>query len=325
VKRRDLFLLSAAALLCPFPTDAADQAGKRRVAVLYYGTAATNAGVRAFIDELEKLGWVDGRNVTLDVRYSEGRTERFPDLAADVVKHKPDLIVAMSTPATQAAKAAAGDIPIVMASVSDPVGSKIVSSLAHPGGNVTGLSLLAPELSVKRLDILKQAVPSMTRLGILWNLQNDGMRLRFREISAAAPALGVQVLSFGVRNPEEFDEAFAAMAREHLHALLVMADPVTLGQRERAVEFARSHRVPAIYEAREFVDAGGLFSYGISLPAHYRRAAVYVDRILKGAKPADLPVEQPSQFELIVNLKAAKALGLRIPSDLLLRADQIIE
>jgi putative tryptophan/tyrosine transport system substrate-binding protein len=325
MKRRDLFLLSAATLLCPFPAGAADPAGKRRIAVLYYGTAATNAGVRAFVDELEKLGWIDGRNVTLDVRYSEGRTERFPDLAADVVKHKPDLIVAMSTPATQAAKAAAGDIPIVMASVSDPVGSKIVSSLAHPGGNVTGLSLLAPELSVKRVDILKQAVPSLTRLGVLWNLQNDGMQLRFREINAAAPALGIQILSFGVRNPEEFDEAFIAMAREHLQALLVMADPVTLGQRERTVEFARSHRIPTIYEAREFVDAGGLLSYGISLPAHYRRAAIYVDRILKGAKPADLPVEQPTQFELVINLKTARALGLAISQSLLLRADQVID
>jgi putative ABC transport system substrate-binding protein len=212
-----------------------------------------------------------------------------------------------------------------MVAVSDPVGSKLVSSLAHPGGNITGLSLLAPELSAKRVDIVKQAVPSLRRLGVLWNVENQGMHLRFREVNAAAPALGIEVLSFGVRRSTEFEEAFAAMVRERPRALLVMADPVTLGQRQRTVEFARSHHIPAIYETREFVDAGGLLSYGINLAAHFRRAAMYVDRILKGAKPADLPVEQPTQFELVINLKTARALGLTVPHALLLRADQIID
>jgi len=325
VKRRDLFLLSAATLLCPFPAGAADPAGKRRVAVLYYGTAEASADLHAFLDGLGELGWVDGRNLTLDIRYAEGRTERFPELALDAVAQKPDLIVANSTPATQAAKAATTAIPIVMVSVSDPVGSKLVASFAHPGGNITGLSQLAPELSAKRVDILKEAVPLLARLGVVWNVENQGMHLRFREVNAAAPRLGIHVLSFGVRNPAEFEEAFAAMVRERPRALLVMADPVTLGQRQRIVEFARSHHIPAIYETREFVDAGGLLSYGINLTEHFRRAAAYVDRILKGAKPADLPVEQPTQFDLVINLKTARALGLAIPQSLLLRAAQIIE
>jgi putative tryptophan/tyrosine transport system substrate-binding protein len=325
VKRRELLRVFAAVLAGALVGEAAAQAGKPRLAVLYQGTQPASADLHAFVDGLRELGWVDGRNLTLDVRYAEGRMEQFPGLAAEAVARKPDLIVAMTTPGTQAAKAATSTIPIVMAAVSDPVGSKLVSSLAHPGGNVTGLSLLAPELSVKRLDILKQAVPSLARLGVLWNVRNGGMQLRFREVSAAAPPLGVQVLSFEVGGSAGFEEAFAAMSRRRPLALLVMADPVTLGQRRRTVEFAQHQRIPAIYEVREFVDAGGLISYGINLEAHFRRAATYVDRILKGAKPAGLPVEQPTQFELVINLKTAKALGLEIPPALRARADEVIE
>jgi putative ABC transport system substrate-binding protein len=215
--------------------------------------------------------------------------------------------------------------PIVILAASDPVGAGLVPSLARPGGNITGLSLLAPELSAKRVDFLRQTLPQLARLGVLWNVQNEGMQLRFREVSSAAPPLGIHVLSFGVRNPSEFDEAFAAMRREHPHGLLVMADTVTMGQRKRIVEFAESQHFPAIYETREFSDAGGLMSYGINMSEHYRRAAVYVDRILKGAKPADLPVEQPTKFELVINLKTAKALGLTIPQSLLARADEVIQ
>ena len=297
----------------------------RRIAVLYYGTRTMRADLDAFVEGLRDLGWVEGHNLALDVHYAEGQTERFEALAADAMARKPDLIFAMNTPAAHAAKAVAGDIPIVMAAVSDPVSSRLVASLAHPGGNITGLSQLAPELSAKRVDMLKQVVPGLSRLGVLWNLRNEGMHLRFREVNAVAPNLGIRVLSFGVRGPDEFTEAFAAMTREHPQAILVMADTVTLGQRQRTVEFARTHRIPAIYEMREFVDAGGLISYGINLPAHYRRAASYVNRVLKGAKPADLPIELPTEFELVVNLKAARALGIIIPQPVLIRADQVIE
>jgi len=297
----------------------------KRVGVLYYGVPPGGTDLRALLDALRDLGWVDGRNLVLDIRYAEGRTERFPELAADVVRQKPDVVVAVSTPGSVAAKNATNTIPIVMLAVSDPVGTKLVPNLARPGGNITGLSLLAPELSAKRVDLLKQTLPRLSRMAVLWNVQNEGMQLRFREVSAAAPALGIQVLSFGVRHPTEFDEAFAAMRREHPEALLVMADAVTVAHRHRTVEFAETNRIPAIYEVREFVDAGGLMSYGISMAEHFRRGASFVDRILKGVPPADLAIEQPSRFELIVNQRTAKTIGFTVSPSVLLRADQIIE
>jgi putative ABC transport system substrate-binding protein len=323
--RRRFLLISLVGVLARPLAAEAQQAGKVwRVAVLYYG-GPTGADLRALLDALRELGWVDGRNIVLDIRYAEGVTERFAELAAAVARQKPDLIVATSTPGIAAAKNVTSTVPIVMLNASDPVGAGLVSSLAHPGGNITGLSLLAPELSLKRVDLLKQAAQRLTRLGVLWNVQNPGMQLRFREVSTAAPGLGLQVLSFGVRNPSEFDEAFGAMQREHPEALLVMADTVTMGQRHRTVAFAGAHRLPALYESREFVDVGGLMSYGISSTEHYRRGAVYVDRILKGTPPGDLPIEQPTKFELVINRKTAKALGLTLPPSLLLGADQVIE
>jgi len=220
---------------------------------------------------------------------------------------------------------ATSTIPIVMVAVSDPVGSKLVASLARPGGNITGLSLLAPELSAKRLDLLKQALPQASRVAVLWNVANEGMMLRFRETQTAAQALGVTIESVGVRTPADFEDAFASVTKGRPEALLVLADTVTLGQRNRIVQFAEANRIPAIYEVRGFVDAGGLMAYGIDLSDQYPRVAIYVDRILKGAKPADLPVEQPSKFEFVINLKTARALSLTIPASLLMRADQVIE
>jgi len=205
------------------------------------------------------------------------------------------------------------------------VGSKLVDSLARPGGNATGLSILAPELSAKRLDLLKQALPRLSRVMVLWNSANDGMKLRFREAELAAQTLGVTLQSVAVRSPDDFDAAFAAMTRDRPESLLVLADTVTTANRRRAVEFAASNRIPAIYETRLFVEAGGLMSYGVNMHEHYRRAASYVDRILKGAKPGDLPVEQPTKFELVINMKTAKAIGLTIAPPLLFRADQVIE
>lgn len=320
---RRLVLVIALGMLAYAPASQAHHA--KVIGVLYHGAASSSADLRALLDGMRDLGWVDGRNLRVDIHYAEGRTERFPEFAAAVVREKADVIVATGTPASVAAKNATSTIPIVMVAVSDPVGAKLVPSLARPEGNITGLSLLAPELSAKRVDLLKQTLPRLSRLGVLWNNKNEGMQLRFREVSAAAPALGIQVASFEVRSPAEFDEAFAAVIRERPEALLVMADTVTMDQRHRTVSFAETNRIPTIYEMREFVDAGGLMSYGVSLIEHFRRAAVYVDRLLKGARPADLPVEQPSKFELIVNRRGAKALGMTMPPSILLRADEVVE
>jgi putative ABC transport system substrate-binding protein len=235
------------------------------------------------------------------------------------------VLVAVSTPGAIAAKRATDTIPVVILSVSDPVGSKLVDSLARPGGNVTGLSILAPELSAKRLDLLKQTLPRLSRVMVLWNSANDGMRLRFRETEVAARTLGLTLQSVTVQSPSDFDAAFAAIARDRPESLLVLADTVTTANRRRAVEFATSNQVPAIYETRLFVESGGLMSYGVNMHEHYRRAATYVDRILKGARPGDLPVEQPTKFELLINMKTAKAIGVTIPPSLLFRADQVIE
>jgi len=281
--------------------------------------------VDAFIQGLRDLGYVDGQNLALEIRYAEGRTERFPALAAELVRLKVDALVVESTPAALAAKHASTTIPTVMLAVSDPVGVKLVDSLAHPGGNVTGLSILAPELSAKRLDLLKQTLPKVSRVAVLWNSANQGMRLRFRETQAAAPALGVSLQSVTVQSPDDFDTVFTAMVTDRPESLLVLADTVTSANSSRIIEFAAKNRLPAIYEAKNFVDAGGLMSYGVDFTDHYRRAATYVDKILKGAKPADLPVEQPIKFEFVINLKTAKALRLTLPPSLLLRADQVIE
>jgi putative ABC transport system substrate-binding protein len=281
--------------------------------------------VRAFVEGLRGLGWVEGQNVLLEWRYAEGKTDRYPALAAELMALKVDALVAMSTPAALAAKQATTTTPTIMVAVSDPVGSGLVGSLARPGGNITGLSLLAPELSAKRLDLFKQAMPKLGRAAVLWNTANAGMVLRFRETEAASRALGVAIDSVGVQGPGDFEDAFATISKHRPDALLVLADTVTVGHRRRTIEFAAANRLPAIYEMREFTDDGGLMSYGISMPEHFRRAAFLVDKVLKGTKPADLPVEQPSKFELVINMKTAKALGLTIPPVVLLRADQIIE
>jgi len=304
----------------------AQQAGKIwRIGILSYGSAASPGPVTVLLQGLRDAGLAEGRNAVFEIRYSEGRTEPFPGFAAELVALRVDLLVAISTPAIVAAKKATTTIPIVMALASDPVGAKLVASLAHPGGNITGLSLLAPELTAKRLDLLTQTVSPLARVAVLWNLDNEGMALRFREAQAASRVLGVNIQSVGVRTPADFDDAFASIAKERPNALLVMADTVTMGQRKRTADFAASHRLPAIYEARDFVDVGGLMSYGIDFGDHFRRAASFVDRIVKGAKPADLPVEQPTKFELVINRNTAKALGLTIPQTLLLRADEVIE
>ncbi|HSF06964.1 MAG TPA: ABC transporter substrate-binding protein [Methylomirabilota bacterium] len=322
-------ILSLAVLVAPLAVDAQPAGKVPRVGIMFNQCPTPQSALpslpQAFLQALRDRGLVDGQNVALEVRCAEGRTERFSPMAAELVNLRVDVLVAVSTPGALAAKQATSTIPIVMLSVSDPVGSKLVDGLARPGGNVTGLSILAPELSAKRLELLKQTLPTLSQVVVLWNSANEGMRLRFRETEVAARTLGMTLRSVAVRSPDDFDAVFAALTRDRPESLLVLADTVTTANRQRAVEFAVSNRIPAIYETRLFVEAGGLMSYGVNMHEHYRRAAVYVDRILKGARAGDLPVEQPTRFELVINMKTARVIGLTIAPSVLLRADQVIE
>jgi putative ABC transport system substrate-binding protein len=280
----------------------------------------------AFRQGLRELGYVEGQNIAIDFRNAEGRLERLPDLAAELVRVNVDVIVAAPEACIQAAKQATSTIPVVMAASEDPVGRGFVASLARPGGNVTGLSSLQPALVGKQVELLKEMVPKLSRVAALWDMDTPSQPVFMRETEVAARALGLQVQALPLRGPKpDFESAFRAATSSRAGALSVVSGPLLLAHRAAVVDLAARSRLPAIYNRREYVDAGGLISYGPNLPAMHRRAAAYVDRILKGAKPRDLPVEQPTKFELIINGKTAKALGLTIPPSLLLRADQIIE
>ncbi len=321
-------IIVLAILAVPFFAEA--QAGKApRIGMLQSGAAPTPGQPSPLLDAfrggLRELGYVEGQNVVTEYRWSEGRDERLAELAADLVRLNVAVIVTAGAPAARAAKAATSTIPIVMAFVGDPVGLGIVSSLARPGANVTGLSLLDADLDGKRIELLKEAVPGLTRLAILWSANDPGMTLGFSRVQAAAQALGLALQSLAVREPGEFPGAFQAAGAGRAEALIVTAQPFTVRHRTQILDLAAKQRLPAMYTLGSFVDAGGLMAYGPSLADLYRRAATYVDRILKGAKPTDLPVEQPTKFELLINLKTAKALGLTLPQSLLLRADRVIE
>jgi len=261
----------------------------------------------------------------IEYRWAEGKYERFPALIAELAALNVDVIVTAGTPAALAVKRTTPSIPLVMAAVGDPIGVGLVASLARPGGNVTGLSAIAPELEGKRLELLREVVPKLSHIAVLWNPDNPFHAGSVKETRAAAQVLGIKAQLVGVRISEEFPAAFAAIVRERPGALLVLADRIFLHNRARIVDFGAKHRLPGVYPYRELVEAGGLMSFGPSYPGMHRRAAHYVDKILKGSKPADLPVEQPATFELIINLKAAKALGLTIQPSLLQRADEIIQ
>jgi putative ABC transport system substrate-binding protein len=308
----------------------AQPAGKvYRIGYLAYGSSTTTLGYRsldAFRQGLRELGWIEGQNITIDHRFAEGRFDRLPDFAAELVRLKVDVMVSVSTPATLAAKRATTTIPIVLVAAADPVGSKIVGSLARPGANVTGVATHAGlEIGAKRLELLKEAIPNVTRVAALGNPTSPEAELLAELLPAAARTLGLTLQSIEVREPKDLERAFAAIARERPHALLVLEGAVAILHRRQIIGFAARERLPTVYGIREFVDDGGLMSYGVSLPDLFPRAAVYVDKILRGAKPGDLPVEQPTKFELVINLKTAKALRLTIPPSLLLRADQVIE
>ena len=309
--------------LAPLAVEA-QQAGKvYRIGFL--GTIEAPHVWEAFLQGLRELGWAEGKNIVTERRFSEGKQERFGDLAAELVRLNVDVIVTSATPATLAARNATTTIPIVMAAVGDPVGAGLVGSLARPGGNITGLSLLNPAVSGKRVELLKEILPGATRLGVLGNPTNPWTALMVRQIEVVARTLGMQLQRLEVERPTDFEAAFGAATRGRAAGLLVLEDPLMSGYRSTIVGLAAKSRLPAAYGVREYVDAGGFMSYGANVADLFRRAATYVDKILKGAKPADLPVEQPTKFELVINLKTAKALGLTIPQSVLLRADEIIQ
>jgi putative ABC transport system substrate-binding protein len=297
-----------------------------RIGILLPNPPALNPQlVKAFRQGLQELGYVEGRNIVIEYRFGEGRSDRYPGLAAELVQLKVDVIVTASTPAIEAVKNATSTISIVMAASADPVGSGLIASLDRPGGNVTGLNMLSPELSGKRLELLKETVPRISRGAVLWNPRNTSSAASWRESQLAAQGLKIQVQSIEVRGPGDFDHLSDALNKGRFQALSVVREPLIRAHLTRVVEFAAKSGLPAIYEDEEFVDAGGLMWYGTSHPDLYRRAAYFVDRILKGAKPTDLPVEQPKKFEFIINLKAAKQIGLTIPPNVLVRADKLIK
>lgn len=293
-----------------------------RIGVLAPGCEPPSSVLEILFVRLRDLGYDEGQNLEIEWRYSEGKAQRFPELANELVDLDVELIVAMSTPAALAAKKATSKIPIVMVYVADPVGTGLVAGLAKPGGNITGVSDMATKLSAKRLSLLKEVIPSVQRLAVLWNASDPGMVLRFKEIENAAGALGLTLQSLEVRSHADFGDAFAVMARDRPDALFVIAEVLTIAHRCRILNFANQNGIPAMYEFGLFALDGGLMAYGPKLTDTFRRAAYYVDEILKGAKPADLPVEQPMKIRLAVNLTTAKTLGVEIPPSILFQADQ---
>ena len=289
-------------------------------------TSGTAVLVEAFRQELTKLGWIEGKNIAIEYRFAEQKPERLPELAADLVRLKVDLIVVAGTGAALAAKSATTTIPIVMASAGDPVGAGLVASLARPAGNVTGLASLNPELNTKMLEILKDAVPKLARVGLLLApTSRIGGDLQLKEIRPAALALKLKLEEIETEpDPKGLASAFQTAKEKQVNAILMTASRTFFAERKRIVELAGRYRLPAIYFQKEFVDEGGLMSYGADFDDLYRRAAVYVDKILKGAKPAELPVQQATKFEFVINLKAAKQIGLTIPPNVLARADKVI-
>jgi putative ABC transport system substrate-binding protein len=280
---------------------------------------------QAFRLGLRDLGWVEGKNISIDYRYAEGKSDRLRDLAAELVRLRVDIIVVSAATDALAAQKATRTIPIVVASTGDPVAEGLVESLARPGGNITGLSQMVPELGGKRLELLKEIVPKLSRVAVLWNPQGVASTLNWKELQSPARQLDVQLHSLEVRSPKDLDQAFEEATRARAGALFVMPDPVLTANLKRIVGRAAKSRLPSIFHRSEFADAGGLVTYGADRADLYRRAATYVDKILKGAKPGDLPIDRATKFELVVNLKTARALGLTIPQSVLRRADRVIE
>jgi len=321
-----VFALALSILAAPFAAHAQQPAKVPRVGYLSVLSFTDNPhDLEAFRQGLRELGYVEGQNIAIEYRFGEGRPERLPALAAELVRLKVDVIVTAAPAAPEAAKQATNTVPIVFAVVGDPVAVGLVASVARPGGNITGLSSIASEVVGKQLELLKEVAPKVSRVAVLQNPSNYSHPPTLRQAEGAARALGVQLHILQARTPTEIDAAFAAMRSQRAGAVLVLRDGLFRAQRTQIAALAAKSRLPAVYGNREYAEAGGLMAYGASTPHMYRRAATYVDKILKGAKPADLPVEQPTKFELVVNLKTAKALGLTIPQSIRIRADHVIQ
>ena len=320
------FIISLGILLGSLAAQAQQTGNVYRIGFLGNSTAALEANlVGPFREGLRDLGYVEGRNVLIEYRWAEGKYDRFPALIGELLALKVAVIVTAGTPATLAVKKATTSVPLVMLAVGDPVGTGIVPSLSHPGGNITGLTAISTEMDAKRLELLREVVPSVSYIALLWNAGSPLQVLAEKQVQAAAQVLRMRVLSLGVKTEEEIKSALAVMARERPDALLVLADRLLLHHRALIMDFATRHRLPGVHAYRELVEAGGLMSFGPSYADMHKRAAYFVDRILKGAKPGDLPVERPLTFELVINLKVAKALGLTIPQSVLLRGTEIIQ
>jgi putative tryptophan/tyrosine transport system substrate-binding protein len=325
-KKLFLFLASMFSLFFVDPTHAQQTGKVTRIGILDPSTASGSAVLwEAFRQEMIKHGWIEGKNITIEYRFAEQKPERLPVLAAELVRLRVDLIVVASTPAALAAKGSTTAIPIVMASAPDPVGAGLVASLARPGGNVTGLSSLSPELNTKRLEILKDAVPKLLRVGLLWlSVGGMGQDLQRKELRPAAAALKLKLEEIETQaDPKGLESAFQTLKQKQANAIMTTSSRPFFAERRRIVELANKYRLPAVYTQKDFVVEGGLMSYGVDSLDLHRRAAVYVDKILKGAKPADLPVQQATKFEFVINLKAAKQIGLTIPVRVLERANQV--
>jgi putative tryptophan/tyrosine transport system substrate-binding protein len=323
-----IFCVALSTMLFALSFPAAAQQPKKvpRIGFLF-GASASSIAVRreAFRQGLRELGYVEGKNIVIEWRSAEGKADRLPGLVTELVRFKVDVIVTAGTASTRAAKQATVTIPIVMGFDDDPVGSGFAASLARPGGNITGLSTLSPETSGKQLELLREILPKLSRVGVLGDVTRPGIPQALREINLAADAFRVQVQYLEVRGPKDIETAFRAASQERADAVLVLGSPVLLSQRRQVIDLAVKSLLPAIYARQEYVEDGGLMTYGASVTDLFRRAATYVDKILKGAKPADLPIEQPKKFEFVINLKAAKQIGLTIPPNVLARADKVIK
>jgi putative ABC transport system substrate-binding protein len=327
VNRRVFLGATPLAILAAPLAAAAQQAGKvYRIAFLGASSPALESElVAAFRQGLRDLGYIEGQNIVIEYRWAEGRYDRYPAFVAEAVGLKVDVVVTEGTPAAIAARQGTSTIPIVMAVIGDPVAAGVVSSVARPGGNITGSTSMSPEIDAKRLELLKELVPGVSRIAVLWNPANPNNRARIPTMQAAAKSLRLTLELVGAGDSEQLEKGFGAIVAARSQALIMESDLALLSRRERIVDFATKRRLPGLYAYREFVEVGGLASFAPSYPAMFRRAAMYVAKILKGAKPADLPVEQPTKFELVINLKTAKTLGLTIPQSLLLRADELIQ
>ena len=325
--RRIALAVVLALNLSPLPSMAQSTQPAYRIGVIYTLAARDAEHLdKALSEGLRELGYLEGRHFALERRFAEGKTERLPALAAELTRLNVDVIVTGSNLVIAAVKRATTTIPIVMAVSRDPVGSGFIASLGRPGGNITGLANdPAPEIQTKNLELLREAVPRVSRVALLWNPTPSDARAYRNAVESAVRRLGGAFQAVEVRSPQELEGAFGAVVRQHAEGLLVLQEPVLLSARRQIVDLAARYRLPTVYGLREFVEVGGLMSYGVNIEHQFRRAATYVDKILKGTKPADLPVEQPTQFELVINLKTAKALGLTIPQSLLVRADEIVQ